>query len=216
MPGYSPSLVLFIEIVAVFVSALSGALTARRTAGYGVVGMCCLAFAAGLGGSLTRDLLLQQGTPVALTRVDYLATVLATVPLALAFGRWIESWGERVIPVLDAIGLAWFAVAGTLRALSFELEPAGAAALGMVTAVGGGVLRDLLMGRVPTVFRPGELYALAALFGITALLLLRAFGVAPFLSVSAGIGVGCAARLLSMRARIRAEALELKPKGGLV
>lgn len=213
MPGYSPSLVLFVEIVAVFVSALSGALTARRTAGYGVVGMCCLAFAAGLGGSLTRDLLLQKGTPVALTRVDYLATVLVAVPLALAFGRWIETWGERVIGVLDAIGLGWFAVAGTLRALNFELEPAGAAVLGMVTAVGGGVLRDLLMGRVPTVFRPGELYALAALAGIAVLLAVLGVGAPPFLAVSLAIAAGCASRLWSMGQRGRAEALELKLKG---
>lgn len=198
MPGFSPSLILIVELIAVFVGALSGALSAARASGYGVMGMGCLAFATGLGGSLTRDLLLQQGTPVALSRVDYLSMVVVAIPVALLFGRSIALRGERVIGILDAVGLGWFAIAGTLRALQFELEPAGAAALGMVTAIGGGILRDLLMGRVPTVFRPGELYAMAALIGILVLFVLRALDAPAVLSVALAISVGTGVRLVSM------------------
>lgn len=198
MPGFSPSLILLVELIAVFVGSLSGALSATRASGYGVMGMTCLAFAAGLGGSLTRDLLLQQGTPVALSRVDFLAMVVMAIPVALLFGRFIALRGERVIGLLDAVGLGWFAIAGTLRALQFELEPAAAAALGMVTAIGGGILRDLLMGRIPTVFRPGELYAMAALIGILVFFVLRALEAPAVLSVALAIVVGTGVRLVSM------------------
>jgi len=212
MPGFSPPLILFVELIAVFVGALSGALSAARASGYGVMGMSCLAFAAGLGGSLTRDLLLQQGTPVALSRVDYLSTVVVAIPVAMLFGRSLTLRGERVIGILDAVGLGWFAIAGTLRALQFELEPAAAAALGMVTAIGGGILRDLLMGRVPTVFRPGELYAMAALLGILVLFVLRGLEAPAVLSVALAISAGVGVRLVSMGIAWR----HLPLKGGAI
>ncbi|AKT37598.1 trimeric intracellular cation channel family protein [Chondromyces crocatus] len=198
MFGLSPSIVTVIEVVAVFTGALSGALLARRKAGYDIVGMCGLALSAGLGGSITRDVLLQHGTPLALMRLTYLLTVGAAILVSWFWGHYLGAQTDRAILLLDAIGLGWFAVAGTLRCLGVGLEVVSAMLLGVIGAVGGGVVRDVLSGEVPAVFRRGELYALAALAGIVVLIVSRALGLPELACAAAGIFVGSGVRLLSM------------------
>lgn len=190
--------VTFIELVAVFTGALSGALTARVREGYDVVGMSALAFAAGLGGSVAREILLQRGTPMALTNLGYLGAVATAIVVCWLWGDRLGAQVNRVLLTLDAIGLGWFAVAGTLRVLGFGLGPVTAALLGMVTAVGGGVARDLMIGAEPAVFRSSELYALAALAGILVVLGALALGLPPWLSQGLGVTVGTGMRLLSI------------------
>lgn len=188
-----------IELVAVFTAALSGAVSARTRKGYDVVGMGALALAAGLGGSITREILLQRGTPAAISNLGYLGAVASAVTVAWFFGDRLGRHAQRVLFVLDAIGLGWFAIAGTLRVTSLGLGPITAALLGVITAVGGGILRDLLAGDTPAVFRSGELYALAALAGIVVLLGASALGLPPLLAQGLGVVVGTGMRFASAR-----------------
>src|SRR5215831_11881738 len=153
------------NVAAVFFFALTGALAARRL-GYDIVGVFVLAFATGLGGGLIRDNLLRGSGPVlALTDPQLMLAVL----LATFFGlfNWsarIENF-NRLVAVLDAIGLGAFAVVGTNKALKAELHWLAAVFVGVVNAVGGGLLRDLLTRTEPLMLKPGQFYALAALFG---------------------------------------------------
>ena len=104
---------------------------------------------------------------------------------------------ERMINVVDACGLALFCVTGSLKALAFGLGPVPAAVMGMITGIGGGIIRDLLAARVPVIFR-GDLYAIPALAGSVVVVVGERLG-APFPVVAlAGGGVCLAWRLLAM------------------
>jgi uncharacterized membrane protein YeiH len=151
-----------LDLVGIFVFAISGALVAVRKQ-LDVFGVLVLAGTTGLGGGFLRDVLIDATPPAALADWRYLmvpaAAGLVTFWYHPAVGRL-----ERQVGVLDAFGLALFCVTGALKALEYGLGPLPAALMGMLTAVGGGMLRDLLAGRVPAVFR-GELYATPALAG---------------------------------------------------
>jgi uncharacterized membrane protein YeiH len=153
------------SVGAVFFFALTGALAARRR-GYDFVGVFALAFVTGLGGGLIRDSLLRGSGPVlALTDERFmLAVVLATLCGSLRITARIESF-NRAVAILDAVGLAAFAVVGTNQALRTQLHWVAAVFVGVATAVGGGLLRDVLTRIEPLFFKPGQFYALAALFG---------------------------------------------------
>ncbi len=198
MFGLSAAAITAVEIVAVFTGALSGALLARQR-GYDIVGMAGLGFVAGLGGSITRDVLLQQGTPLAFGSVAYLVSVALAVTCAWFLGERLGRFLDSAIVGLDAVGLGWFAVAGTLRCLHAGLGDVAAIVLGTIGAVGGGVVRDVLIREVPAVFRRGELYTLAAVAGIVVLVVGRAAGLGEGTASSAGIAVGVGVRLASVR-----------------
>jgi len=150
---------------AVFFFALTGALAARRL-GYDIIGVFVLAFATGLGGGLLRDSLLRGSGPVvALTDPLFMLVVLlATLCGLFRLSTRIENF-NRVLAVLDAIGLGAFAVVGTDKSLKLELHWLAAVFVGVVNAVGGGLLRDLLIRTEPLLLKPGQFYALAALTG---------------------------------------------------
>ena len=151
-----------LDLAGIFVFAISGALVAVRK-GLDVFGVLVLAGTTGLGGGFLRDVLIDATPPAALQDWRYLLVPLLAGLLAFiyhpALGRM-----ERSVTVLDAFGLGLFCVTGSLKALDYGLGVAPAALMGMVTGIGGGMLRDLLAGRVPAVFR-GELYATPALAG---------------------------------------------------
>lgn len=155
------------------VSAISGALLAVRK-GMDPVGALFLALAAGLGGGTLRDLLLGL-TPVFWIRTPaYLTLCAAAALLVFLVARFVRL-PERALIWADAIGLATFTVAGTLIALAVGVREAPAVAMGMMTATGGGVLRDLLCAERPMVMG-GELYVTCVLVGATALVGLLALG----------------------------------------
>jgi uncharacterized membrane protein YeiH len=153
------------NIGAVFFFALTGALAARRL-GYDIIGVFVLAFVTGLGGGLIRDSLLRGSGPVAaLTDPLFMVAVLcATLCGLFRFSSRIESF-NRAVAVLDAIGLGAFAVVGTEKAMRLELHWLAAIFVGVVNAVGGGLLRDLLIRAEPLLLKPGQFYAFAALIG---------------------------------------------------
>jgi uncharacterized membrane protein YeiH len=156
------TLLLVLDLVGTFVFALSGAMAGVRHR-LDLFGVLVLSFAAANTGGITRDLLIGAVPPAAIIDWRYLAVAL----LAGIVTFWRPSIIARLrSPVLicDAAGLALFAVAGTQKALAFGLNPIMAALLGMLTGIGGGMARDLLLAEIPTVLR-ADLYAFAALAG---------------------------------------------------
>ena len=151
-----------VDLIGVFVFAISGAVLAVRKS-LDIFGIAALAFAAGLGGGIIRDVLIEDVPPVALTDGRYTIAALTAAALVFVSHRQLERLGPAV-RIFDAIGLAFFAVAGTSKALDAGLPGWAAVGIGLVTAVGGGVLRDVLAGEVPLVLRR-EIYAVAALLG---------------------------------------------------
>lgn len=190
-----------IDFLGVFVGALGGALAAVRDTQYkyDLVGVTGLALASALGGGVTRDLILQQGPPLAFVHSAYLITALAGAGVGMIFVSGIGKNTERAIIVVDAAALGLFAVAGSTRALNAGLHVLPALLLGGVTAVGGGSLRDVLSGRTPKIFERGELYAIAATFGSAMFLFCDWLGLDREISTLAGTISAFALRLLALR-----------------
>ncbi|WP_235736124.1 trimeric intracellular cation channel family protein [Nocardioides alcanivorans] len=158
----SHDLLVILDLVGIFVFAISGALVAVRKQ-LDLFGVLVLAVTTGLGGGFLRDVLIDATPPAALQDWRYLTVPVAAGLLCFVFHPQVGR-RESAVNVFDAFGLALFCVTGTAKALSYGLGPVPAALMGMVTAIGGGMVRDLLAGRVPVVFR-GELYATPALVG---------------------------------------------------
>jgi uncharacterized membrane protein YeiH len=128
-----------------------------------IFGVLVLSFAASSFGGITRDVLIGATPPAALQDWRYLAVSLAAGLIAFFWASLIEKL-RNPVRLLDAAGLAFFAVSGTEKALAFGLSPVMAALLGMLTGIGGGVTRDVLLAEIPAVLR-SDLYAVAALAG---------------------------------------------------
>jgi uncharacterized membrane protein YeiH len=162
-PVADPSVLLIVlDLLGIFVFAISGGLVAVRK-GLDLFGVLVLAGATGLGGGFIRDVLIGAVPPAALADWRYLLVPVAAGLVAFYFHPALGRM-ERLVNVFDAAGLALFCVTGALKAVAFGLGPVPAALMGMVTGIGGGMVRDLLAGRVPIVFR-SELYATPALVG---------------------------------------------------
>jgi uncharacterized membrane protein YeiH len=170
-----------LDLLGTFVFALSGATLAVRRR-LDVFGILVLAVAAGLAGGLLRDVVLGAVPPAAFEDTRYLLAALAA-GATVFFGHRMIARLSRPVMVLDALGLGLFAVAGCRKALLFDLDPLPAVILGVLTAIGGGALRDLLVTEVPRVLRE-EVYALAALLGASVVVLGAMFEL-PDLGVAA-------------------------------
>lgn len=155
-------LTLVLDLGGTFVFAISGALAAVKHR-LDIFGVLVLAFAAGNAGGITRDLLIGAVPPAALANWTYLGVSILAGLVTWFWFRLIEDLSDAVL-WFDAVGLAFFAVAGAEKALVHGMDPVMAALLGMLTGVGGGMLRDVLIRQIPTVLR-ADLYALAALAG---------------------------------------------------
>lgn len=158
----SVSILVVLDLVGIFVFAISGALVAVRKA-LDLFGVLVLAATTGLGGGFLRDVLIDATPPAALADWRYLVVPVAAGLVTFRFHPALGK-AEPYVNVFDAFGLALFCVAGAVKAVEFGLGPVPAALMGMVTGIGGGMARDVLTGRVPVVFR-GELYATPALAG---------------------------------------------------
>ncbi len=157
-------LLLALDLAGTFVFAISGAMLGVRRK-LDLFGVLALSFVASSAGGITRDLLIGALPPAAISDWRYFA-------VAMAAGVTIFFWYSPIsrlrtaILIFDAAGLALFAVAGAEKAAAFGLNPMMAALLGMLTGIGGGIMRDLLVARTPAVLQR-DLYALAALAGST-------------------------------------------------
>lgn len=156
------TLLLVLDLVGTFVFALSGA-TAGVKNRLDLFGVLVLSFAAGNAGGIARDLLIGSVPPGAISDWRYLAVSLLAGLVTFWRPSNIDRLGNAVL-LFDAAGLHLFAVSGAQKALAFGLNPVMASMLGMLTGIGGGMTRDILLTEVPTVLR-ADLYAVAALAG---------------------------------------------------
>jgi uncharacterized membrane protein YeiH len=152
------------DLIAVLLFSLSGVVAAMRRA-YDAVGVFILALVTGAGGGLIRDgLFLRQAPPALMQNWRLLPAVLGACFLGWLVHDWIVRW-QKGIAVLDAVGLGIFSMVGLLKAIETGLSVPASILVGVANAVGGGLLRDLLTGEEPLLFKPGQFYVLASLAG---------------------------------------------------
>lgn len=177
------SFVPVLDLGGTFVFGISGAVAAvnRRL---DIFGILVLAFVTGNVGGITRDVLIGAVPPAALVDTRYL---LVSILAGIITFFWYAGVDRLRTPVLlfDAAGLAFFAVAGTQKAIEFGLGPVASALLGMLSGIGGGMTRDVLLSEIPQVLR-SDFYALAALAGASIVVIGDGLGL-PY-SVSALVG----------------------------
>lgn len=196
-------LLLTLDLIGTFIFGLNGALTAVRLARLDIVGVLSLGMITALGGGIIRDTLLDSLPPATLLDWRYLAVAAAGALIAFAFSPRL---GRLAIPidVLDAAGLGIFAVAGASKALDFGLGPVQAVILGAITAVGGGTLRDVLVGQVPSVMRDEGLYAIPAIVGAGITVTAIELGLGGLVAALVAAGVCFLIRIVGMRYKLNA------------
>lgn len=207
------NLLVALDLLGIFVFALSGAVSAVKHR-LDLFGVLVVAFVTANGGGITRDLLIGAVPPPGIGDWRYIS--VSTLAGLAAFGwSWsrahstftsrIAEWPRvverlaRIVLVLDAAGLALFAVTGSLKALAFHLPPLAAVLLGVMTGVGGGVLRDLLVREVPTIFLHVELYAVAALAGAIVVVAGRLLLLPTAVVALAGAAISFLLRMIAIR-----------------
>ena len=156
------SFLFILDLVGTFAFAISGAALGVRKH-FDLFGVLVLSFVAAVSGGVARDLLIGATPPVAIANWNYLAVSCAAGLLCFYRGALVERMNNPV-QLFDALGLGLFAVTGATKALAAGLGPVGALLLGMLTGIGGGIVRDLLVARTPAVLQ-SDLYAVAALAG---------------------------------------------------
>ncbi|GGU15209.1 trimeric intracellular cation channel family protein [Streptomyces violascens] len=171
---FSPSVQHALDLVGIFVFAISGALLAVRK-NFDVFGIAVLAEVTALGGGLFRDLIIGAVPPAAFSDLGYFVTPLLAAVLVFFLHPEVERT-QTAVNVFDAAGLGLFCVTGTTKAYDYGLGLTPSAALGLATAVGGGVLRDVLANEVPSLLRwDRDLYAVPAIVGSTMIVLFIRF-----------------------------------------
>ena len=203
---FDTTLILWLNLLGTFVFGLSGGIAAVR-AQLDIIGVMVLAGVVGLAGGIVRDLLI--GVPPATFRDwRYLAAVGAAGVVCFFAAHALERV-ERGVLVFDAIGLAVFCVAGASKGLAYHVGPVQAILLGAITGIGGGMLRDVLIGEVPGVLRH-DLYAIPALLGAGVVAIAHVAGSDSALFAVLGAAACLLVRLIGLRYGIDAPA----PRGG--
>jgi uncharacterized membrane protein YeiH len=159
-----------VDLTAIVIGALTGGLLAARE-GFAVSGVLLLAVTGGLGGGLIRDVLLGDLPPVAITNRAYLPTVAIAAGVTFFFSGWLSRLTGLLI-VLDAVTLGFFTVIGAQKAQLAGVSVAAVVFIGTLTAVGGAVLRDMLLAQRADIVQPGPYNAVAALLGAAVLAVL--------------------------------------------
>jgi uncharacterized membrane protein YeiH len=190
------TLLVAFDLGGTFVFALSGA-TAGVKHRLDLFGVLVLSFAAGNSGGIARDVMIGAVPPAAISDWRYVAVSILAGLITFYWYRIINRLSSPVL-VFDAAGLALFAVAGAGKALAFHAGPVAATLLGMLTGIGGGMVRDVLVREIPTVLRT-ELYAVAALIGAAAVVIGRMLNVPSSVAAVAGAVLCFGLRFMAMR-----------------
>ncbi|WP_333823010.1 trimeric intracellular cation channel family protein [Pinisolibacter sp.] len=188
-------LLTLLDFVGTFVFALSGGTRAvqHRLDPFGVI---FLAFVAAASGGIVRDVLIGLTPPMAIATWHYCA-ISALAGIACYFAYGLITRLSAPVAVFDAFGLGLFAVVGARKALDAGLSPLMAAMLGMMTAIGGGIARDVLTAQTPMVLRR-EVYALAALAGAAVVTFGDHFGMPYPLTAPLGAAITTGVRLVAI------------------
>lgn len=150
----------FLDLAGTFAFAISGA-TAAKERGLDLFGICAIAFTVACGGGIIRDLSIGAIPPAGLTVWYYFAISMAAAIMTIGIYPVVRKIKRPVI-LFDAAGLSFFAVTGSQKVLAFGHNAEAAVLLGIITAAGGGVIRDILLNRIPVILEK-EIYASAAL-----------------------------------------------------
>ncbi|GAA1791709.1 MULTISPECIES: trimeric intracellular cation channel family protein [Leucobacter] len=185
------------DLVAVGVGSLQGALFAAGFKRIDLLGVAIIGIASGIGGGFLRDILLGV-TPAAFSINWYLIVATGAAFIGMLLPRLFERV-DPVITVLDALSIGMFGAIGTTKALSLDMPVVPALFIGTVSAVGGGVLRDLMLNIPIALMHVGSLYAVASLVGVGVLVVLLAFGVPVVIAGIACVAVTAVLRLLAVR-----------------
>jgi uncharacterized membrane protein YeiH len=186
-----------IDTTAITVGALSGALYASRR-GLDPIGVFLVAVCTGVGGGAVRDVLLVAGPPVFLVGTNFLAYASVAALIGIAFGR-VAARFQPVYDVLDTLLIGLWVTIGVQKTLILQLPWPTVIFIGVVTATGGGLLRDVLLRERPGIFLPGQYYALAAFAAAIAYAVLAALGQPQWVCVTVCLLTATALRVASAR-----------------
>jgi uncharacterized membrane protein YeiH len=195
---------LYLDYLAVFTWALSGAILGVSK-GYDLTGVFVVALLSSVGGSLLRDGLFLNETPPVVSNPFYLPLILLVTVLVGLFSRLlvrsrVRRHTDNLVDVIDAIGTPAFAVIGMQLSLAAGIPLPGVVLIGAINGVGGGVLRDLLVGDVPAVVQPGHYFALLLVFVCVLFLMLTlSLGMSKDVAAWFVVGVFFVARALTVR-----------------
>lgn len=186
------------ELVAAGLGGVQGALFAagHRDRRLDVLGVIVIGIATSLGGSLLRDIVLNQ-PPVVIWSLWYLPTAAAGALLGMLIGR-VPRRVDGLLTVLDALVIGVFGAIGTTKALALGVPVAGAVLVGVIAAVGGSILRDVMVSVPVSFLQIGSLYAVAAGIGAVVLVTLAALGLAIPLSGVIAVAVTASVRLAAV------------------
>lgn len=188
--------VIALDLIGTFVFGLSGGMTGVRHR-LDLFGVLVLAFAAATAGGIARDLMIGAVPPAPLADWRYVLVAMLAGFLTFSAPGVLDRVRSPVL-VFDAVGLSVFAVSGTFKALAFGMNPVAAVLLGVLTGTGGGIARDMLVARIPSVLR-SELYAVAALAGASVVVAGDALGLPSAVTIAVGGGTCLALRLVAIR-----------------
>ncbi|MFI0432062.1 MAG: trimeric intracellular cation channel family protein [Candidatus Nanopelagicales bacterium] len=201
MPASVIALPGLFDAIAITVGGLSGALHATRR-GFDVMGVLAIAFVTGLGGGIIRDLVLAAGTPAFLLHPSYLAYAAVGALIGFLFARRAGRW-QFGFDALDVLTLGVWVLIGCQKAVLTGLPAIGVVFVGVLASVGGGLLRDLLCGDVPSAFRPGQWYAFAAFLAAVTYATLNQLSTPLYVDELATLVVAAALRWASLRWDLR-------------
>lgn len=195
MPG-TGSLQVVLDVIGIAVAASAGAWVAVRN-GLHLMGGVLLGVVTGLGGALVRDVLLGAVPPACLIDWRYLVTALAAGLFAQRFHALPARW-DRAVDYLDAVWLGLFTVAGALKAVHLGVPPLTCVLMGVVTGIGGGVLRDVLVNRKPVVLTD-EIYVFPSLLAALVVVLAPTVGATAATVTLPAAALCTAVRMVSIR-----------------
>lgn len=197
----SVAIPLAFELLAVVVAAATGALTARENK-LDLVGAIGLAVLVSLGGGLIRDVILQEGNVYILRQPLALPVAIATAAAVFTFPVMVEK-PDRLVAILDIFSVGLFAVMGADKTMLYGYPAITCVMMGFFTAVGGGLLRDACLARVPYIFQRSNLYAIAAIAGaLTYIVLVQCLDIWNIAAAVIGVAVTMAVRWWSIRYNI--------------
>jgi uncharacterized membrane protein YeiH len=200
-----------LSLLGVAVFAASGALAAGRKQ-FDWLGVVVIAGVTAVGGGTLRDVLLSRHPIFWVADPSHLTVILAAAGATLAYARFRQP-PVAALAVADALGLALFSLGGAQVAEAQALPAMTVVVMGTVTGAAGGVLRDVLTGEVPLLFRATELYATAAIAGIVLYLALKAAGVGPDTAAGAGMAAVALLRFAAIRWNLRLPVFRLPDAG---
>lgn len=190
------NLIYAIDLMGTFVFAISGVLTATKQK-FDIFGAAVIAFVTAVGGGTLRDILIGSQPVGWMLDTNYILLISMAVPASFFFRKYIQKL-RRTMFLFDAIGIGLFTILGLEKTLNMGVSPVIAVIMGVVSAVFGGVVRDVLCNVVPLIFR-GEIYATACLSGAIFYISLKSFAIDEHVSMVVTIVFIIVLRVLAVK-----------------